>query len=291
MKIQLPIILVLLLVRAAIGAAVGAEPESSKLSPSAERNAQNRTAAILAEIKGLGDHEWAGKYYAGDGLGVNQSIVIAPAAGYVFEWHGCLGLYDRNYGTARQLNDVIRLSFTFENQRKGFQGIAPEFVPVSWGARRYLIPADDFVGFCNDINQGREPRNESHGSYLMRTGDEKKPVTGFPNVPEKYRDYLLVKPIVATIIAVGPVTTRPSIAKWKFKDTPVTLDVGKDQGLQVGMELFVTDPPDMVESVRISKVEASSAEAVMTQTGEDDPGPRTGWRLSTHAPWNRPRTN
>jgi hypothetical protein len=286
MKPYLQISLVLLLVCVA----VAADPEQAKHSATAERNAKSKRQAILGEIKKLADHEWAGDYYAGDGLGVNTSVVIAPHSGYVFEWHGCLGLYDRNYGTAVWINGQIRLSFTFENQRKGFQGIAPEFVPVSWGPRRYLVPADDLVSFCNDINQGREPRTSSHGSQLLRRGDEKKSVTGFPKVPAEFEQYLLAKPVEATIIAVGAYTSRPSVVDWKFKDTPVTIDAGKQQGVRVGMELVVTKPRDRVESVRVTKVEETRSEAVMIQAGDEEPGPQVGWRLSTQAPWNMQRT-
>jgi hypothetical protein len=282
MKAHVQISLALLLLSVANAAARG----QVKYSAHAERTAKSKQQAILAEIKKLTNHAWAGEYYAGDGLGVNTSVVIAPKSGYVFEWHGCLGLYDRNYGAVVWTNDRIRLSFTFDNQRKGFQGIAEELIPVSWGSRRYLIPADDLIGFCNNVNKGSEPRNGSHGFHLLRRGDEKKTVTGFPQVPEEYRQYLLATPIEGTIIAVGPYTTRPSVLDWKFKDTPVTIDAGSQQGLRVGMELVVTKPRETVESARITKVVETRSEAVMIQAGEDEPGPKVGWRLSTQAPWN-----
>src|SRR5438034_3584564 len=233
MKTHLQITFVLLLV----GAAVAGDREQAKRSASAERAAKSKRQAILTEIKKLPRHEWAGEYYAGDGLGVNTSVVIAPESGYVFEWHGCLGLYDRNYGTVAWTNGRVRLSFTFENQRKGFQGIAPELIPISWGSRHYLIPADDVIGFCNSVNEGREPRAGTFGSYLLRKGDENKTVVNLPKVPAEFRPYLMDKPVEATIIAVSPYTTRPSVAEWKFKDTPVTLDAGTNKGLRVGMEL------------------------------------------------------
>ena len=86
MKTPFQITLVLLLV----SVAVAADREQAKHSDSAERTANSKRQAILAELKRLGDHEWAGEYYAGDGVGVNTSVVIAPHSGYVFEWHGCL---------------------------------------------------------------------------------------------------------------------------------------------------------------------------------------------------------
>ncbi len=269
----------------AIGAGAAGH-DAAKRSAAAERDAKELRAKIRAELKKLGEHEWAGEYYAGDGLGVNTWVAIAPESGYVFEWHGCLGLYDRNYGAVTWTNGRVRLSFTYNNQRKGFQGIAPELVPIAWGPRRYLVPTDEIIGFCNEVNQGREARTSTRGTYLLRKGDESKTVIGFPQVPVKYQSYLRDQPIEATIIAVGEYTTRPSVVDWKFKDTPVTLDAGTNKGLRVGMELVVTEPRNVVEAVEITKVDADRAEGLMTRIGEDATGPKTGWRLSTLAPWN-----
>jgi hypothetical protein len=201
MRIRLSLVMLLLWT----GVACAAEPEDPKRSAEAEKTAKQRRAAISEELKTLGDHQWAGEYYFGDGLGVNVGFAVAPKSGYLFEWHGCLGLYDRNYGTATQKGDRIQLAFTFENDRDGFQRISPELIPVPWGARHYLIhliPADNFVGFCNAVNEGSEPREFVHGSFLLRTGDEKTPVTGFPRVPQKYQSYLLAKPVEAEIVSV-----------------------------------------------------------------------------------------
>ena len=252
-----------------LSSAAGCNHESSatnfssvpeKFESSAETAATKKQAAILAEVAKLGDHEWAGEYYAGDGLGVNVSLTIAPKSGYMFEWHGCLGTYDRNYGAVTTSNGQLHLAFTFENKREGFRGIAPDFVPISWGQRRYLVPADDVVGFCNNVNEGREPRTGVHGFYLLRRGDETKDVTGLPSVPAKYRPYLLEKSIEATIIAVGAFTIRPSRGDWKFKDAPVPLDAGSSQGLRSGMELAVTEPAHTVQRVRITKVDVDRSE-------------------------------
>ena len=92
MKARLQISLLLLLV----SGADAADRAPDKHSASAATTAASKRQEIQAEITQLGYHKWAGEYYAGGGLGVNTSVIIAPKAGYVFEWHGCLGLYDRN---------------------------------------------------------------------------------------------------------------------------------------------------------------------------------------------------
>lgn len=273
------------LVLVLLGLPFAAAQEEAKTSANASITVASKRKEILAEIKKLDGHDWAGVYYKGDGTGENSSLAIAPESGYVFQWRGCLGLYDQNYGAVNWKDGQLRLSFTFENERKGFQGIAPELIPVSWGSRTYLIPADDIAGFCNEINQGMEPRNIIHGSYFLRVEDEKFTVNGFPKLPEEFRSYLLSTPIDATVVAVSPSSTRPSVADWKFKDTPVTLDVGSKQGLRVGMELLVTKPKHKVERMQVTKVEEMHSEAIMTQIGEKEPGPEVGWRLSTQSPW------
>lgn len=257
--------------------------ELAKYSAGAANAAGALRERIRAEIDALGAHDWAGDYYAGDGLGVNMALLLAPDAGFVFEWHGCLRLYDRNYGAVASEGDRLRLVFTFENAQDGFRGIAPELVRVSWGPRRYLIPADDVVGFCNSVNGGAEPRTSVHGLHLLRRGDEGRGTAGRPELPDEYWGYLLAETVTAR--AVGPPTTQPTIGGLAFKDTRLALDAGTDHGLKVGMKLFVTDPPDYVESVRITKVRERTAEAVMSQVGEASPDPKAGWRFSTKAPW------
>jgi hypothetical protein len=261
------------------------ERDNPRFSSRAESKAKNLRQQIQAEIGQLKGHAWAGEYREGDGLGVNISLILAPKSGYLFEWHGCLGLYDRNYGAVTNRNGRLRLSFTFANDRKGFQGIAEEFIPVPWGKRCYLIPSDDVIGFCNAVNSAAEPREAQLGRYLLRQGDEKIKVTGEPTVPAAYRTCLLKSPVKAEIVKVGPSTTRPSVCDWKFKDTPVTLNVGKNSGLLPGMELNVVSPDSVVESVKIKSVRGNDAEGIMTQAGEESAGPKVGWKLSTRPPW------
>src|SRR5690349_21093382 len=80
----------------------------AKYGKSAESAARQRRGRIRTLIRFLPGHCWAGHYYTGDGLGVNVSLDLAPGAGYVFELHGCLGLYDRNFGAVSQTGETLR---------------------------------------------------------------------------------------------------------------------------------------------------------------------------------------
>jgi len=264
--------------------------DASKFTDEAEAAAKQLRERIQAEVAATPGHPWAGEYYMGDGLGVNVSVWIAPKAGYVFHWHGCLGLYDRNYGAVTESNGVLRLSFTFPNEQKGFQGIAGEFVLVPWGERRYLIPTGELAEFCNSYNSGRIKFRSGHdeldeldfgrGRHLVRVNDGYKKNSGLPEVPEAWRNCLLAEPITAAIIKIGETTRRPSRMDWEFLDHAVTLDAGKDKGVFKGMGFYFKKH---AATFTITEVGETTSQAVLTRFGDDDstPPPKNGWQLTT----------
>src|SRR4051794_38646044 len=52
----------------------------------------------------------AGKYYQGNGLGVNCYLTIKPEGVFSFEWRGCLGLYEQGSGGAKLAGGHLILS-------------------------------------------------------------------------------------------------------------------------------------------------------------------------------------
>jgi hypothetical protein len=243
----------------------------------AASDAQLKT--IRRELRKLKNHDWAGEYYYGDGLGVNVSLALAPQSGFVFSWHGCLGLYDLNYGEVAFANGTVRLLFRYPNDIRGFQGIAPELLPVRWGDRHYLIPTDRIVQFTNAINAGTEPSTLFGGrspDFLLRLGDETKKIAGQPNLSNEYLSYILTEPIKAKISSVNETHVEQS-----RRITSITLDVGSADGLKRGMELYVQSPSRLSDTALVTSVSEHSARAVIEQMELNDPVPATDWSLST----------
>ena len=268
--------------------------ETEKSTQEAERTAERLRERIHEEIEILGKHAWAGEYYEGDGLGTNVYLSLAPKAGYVYEWHGCRGLYDRNYGTIEEKGDRLRLSFTLKRQELGQMEIAEELVPIAWGERTYLVPAKGIVGFCNQINRGWDPRKEVHAFALLRAGDEHKPVTGHPVVPKAFESYLLSKPIETEIVGVGRPKTTAGGGDARKVTITVTLKHGSKAGLLPGMKLHVIKPFGVSDSIELTKVEEQQSEGVITRYYTiynvkgvsgllplPDRNPKIGWELST----------
>jgi len=252
--------------------------DEEKFSSQSMAAMDKKKELIHQELGTLRAHPWAGEYHYGDGLGVNVHLSLAPKSGFVFTWHGCLGLYDLNYGEVQETDGKIRLIFTHPNDREGFQGIAPELIPILWGRRHYLVPSDGLVEFANEINSGSEPGRNGGSRFLLRAGDESKLVRGLPALPAPYSAYLLNRPIQARISSV----TESRLEK-STRTTTVVLDVGSEQGVLEGMEFFLYSPAAVFESARITHVHSSDSEAEIVQFQVDEKvgRPSINWRLST----------
>jgi hypothetical protein len=61
---------------------------------------------------------------------------------------------------------------------------------IKWGRRTYLIGEPEFKPFCESINFGWEPAKDWSGFYLLK-GDINKSTSGKPDLPEKWKPYLL----------------------------------------------------------------------------------------------------
>jgi hypothetical protein len=248
----------------------------------AESEARERLEKIRAELVGSGSEAaWSGEYYEGDGTGVNIVLSLAPQSGFVFEWEGCLGVYDRNFGTVAAGSDRIELAFHYFNLREQFRGLSPVFIPVQWGERRYLVPPEKIDQFCTDANSGDEPRDSSVGFYLLRLGDEKKAARGLPDVPGDFGRLLLRAPLEPKIIEV--------LDSWKHDThlflTRVRLDMGSDRGVVPGMRMSRIES-EQYQRLVIENVSEQSCTAIVQRDARDDPLPAIGWKFSSKI-WHR----
>src|SRR5262249_43536685 len=117
--------------------------------------------------------------------------------------------------------------------------------------------------FAYAVNAGTEPSTLFGGrsyQFLLRRGDEKKPVSGQPPIPQEYASYLLEKPIAAKVISVGESRLRDS-----SRVTDVTLNVGTTDGLKKGMELYVHGSREEWGSARVVSVQERTSHAILDQ--------------------------
>jgi len=179
--------------------------------------------------------EFAGKYYKGDGLGLNLSLTMQPSGQFSLVLSGCMGVYEQDAGTI-ELRDGI---FILHTQAVGTGFDKQQLLPIRWGERHYLIDVDRILTFCNDVNRGSEPRNGPHGSNLLRDGDCSLPVTGLPDVPQQWQQYLY-PPAQGEIVQV-------------LENGTAVASLGAKDGVQFGMALYASHSRYFVFSVSESE--------------------------------------
>ena len=201
------------------------------------------------KLNGVPLQEIAGKYYLGDGLGLNWYLDISPAGRFCFLWRGCLGIYDRKKGWIEATNDslIFHPNLNFLKMIRGTRSASMEMIPVRWGDRVYLIQKEKMVEFCSEINLGMEPRRDMHGQYYLREKDLGDPPEGRPQLPSQWRKYILDAPVRGHVVQL--VDSRKGL-----------INVGSRSGLLPGMILYANDTGSMSSGMVIirSVVENSS---------------------------------
>lgn len=230
-----------------------------------------RGAKLLFDEK-----ELHGRYYYGDGLGVNCSLELDPNQHFTFKWRGCLGEYDSNLGPWKLDGDIVVLKPEKPYKRVGFQGMSVRFVPVKWGKRHYLVDEYEMPGFCAAAARGEFPtRDNIHGQdYVKLEGGEPLGTQDPPLIPQRFKDFYEKGPIEAEVIRID-------------KTGNAVLDKGTVGRLKLGMLLAIN------EFGRIDlKVVSATPNQAMAQPlyyWNSDRPVKVGDRFTTGGYWHRPR--
>lgn len=215
-----------------------------------------------------GIEAWEGRYYHGDGLGINASLSLS---GTRFEYvnGGCLGTYDQESGSVERVGER-RLKL---NAGRGSPASELEIVP--WGARTYLLSRGEMIRFVNAVNAGWEPRFESHGFFFLKADDHSLPAPGLPSLSPRDAAYLLSRPVEVTISRIG--VSREDV-------TDVVLVADRPDALLAGMELH----RDGAGDVEVTSVRGASAVGRYRRSPSKPP-PKPGWSFSTRYSFALPR--
>ena len=105
---------------------------------------------------------------------------------------------------------------------------------VEWSGRVYLIHEDGWQDFVSSINSGLLPHTNREaslylGPFYRKLGDEDKPVTGLPDIPARWKQMILERPVVAEITQVRKVNEHKYL---------VTINKGHRDGISKDMPLY-----------------------------------------------------
>ncbi|MCB9838011.1 MAG: hypothetical protein H6813_01615 [Phycisphaeraceae bacterium] len=186
---------------------------------------------------------WAGGYYAGDGLGTNVSIHLAPKSGISFLNYGCLGLYGGDHGEIVGVEpDGLRLRLVFGSAHNSF--LSERIYFVRWGEDRYLVPDWLMMEVVNNYNRGgwyREdmfgiPRLVPDGEHPRRYNAESGQREGKPRLPDEFMPMLLDEPLALGVTHVSDIDVTEAEEHRKCETCTVTFDRGTEAGIHAGME-------------------------------------------------------
>jgi hypothetical protein len=231
------------------------------------------SAIALAALVATGEsppaiESLAGKYYRGDGLGVNWSLQLNTNGTYAFTWDGCLGRYAESQGHYRLSGQVVVLEAEASATPAGQLDLPSRLVGVGWGSRQYLIQEDRGPEFVAAITRGFEPRRQLHGQFLLRRSDVSQPARGAPAMPEEWRKWLLPAAVEARVTKV--------LARHR-----ATVDAGANRALHAGMLLTLTSQKYGPSDIRVVEVLRASS---VVENDYGDPPFVLGGRV-TSRPW------
>ncbi|HEY1173251.1 MAG TPA: hypothetical protein VGH19_17920 [Verrucomicrobiae bacterium] len=243
-------------------------------------------------------HPWSGVYFRNDHGGalpdaaVNDPITVTLLPNdNLMRWRrdGTRATYENPEQLEIKTTRLLRALWL---SRKD-QGMELAYIPVAWGRRKYLVAPNEMIDFCVAVNAGSEPRKTRFGSFLLREGDEKIALAGWPEIPVKYHPYLLKEPIVATITKAGKIPEDRPIDR--LKSVEVILDKGRQAGVLEGMEFYYLPPTGFYllpqtgyGKIKVKTVSDNSAEAVAEFYGENGIMPHSERKVSTR--FQQPRT-
>ena len=139
----------------------------------------------------------------------------------------------------------------FDCPRAGRDGVIRRLVPIKWGQRAYLIFEEQMIEFCNDVNDGTEPRkDEWNWNAPLRVDDWKKPAGGLPPVPAPWDAMILKAPIHGQITKIVDVPAADQAAAKRagrfVAHKQAIIDLGQNDHVFIGMRLWGGDSMKVV---------------------------------------------
>jgi hypothetical protein len=250
-------------------------------SDEATAKVESRIAAIKAELTAFEDHPWAGEYYAGDGLGMNLRLWIAPKTGVAYQWHGCLGLYEQNLGTV--VASANQLTLAWDRKLDDPYVTDTKWLAIPWRTRVFLVPTISVHQFCIAARD----KTLLPMMALQSQGPTDRILTERPQLPPGFEKYLDLAPIQMRLLTAGK-PIREKLSKTMDAQTQeVTVDAGADNHVLVGMRFEAMDPKRPKSIWTITDVSPNSSKGVLEfqrKSGYPLITPNKRWRFRP-SPW------
>lgn len=177
-------------------------------------------------------------FLRGQGCLWSESLVLTANGTFERNFRGCEGGSYSSGAVDRSATRIVLHDPRASDMPSadGVRALDPLLV-VDWGERRYLVPEEMALDFCNAVNNRREPRAaELDGYFFIRQGDPLLPTTGRPALPQEWSRLVLDHVVESTTSEPGP-------------DRTAWISLGSRNGLSAEMELTLHDLPTAPEVI------------------------------------------
>ncbi|MFT5289181.1 MAG: hypothetical protein ACI82F_001240 [Planctomycetota bacterium] len=191
---------------------------------------QRLGARIELEATSLGiSVPWAGTWRSA-GLFMGEGLALAPRAGWMSSYYGCMGSDTNGRGRVEVLVGVIHLV-------GGDGDIEGRYFCARYGGEPRLLDADNAGAICSRILE-EERGGQIHTDYLgfSRLGS-RRPLAGFTwELPLYWRMRLDGSPSSAAVLASGaPFSAEGLHIRREISQQAVLIDVGQQDGAWEGL--------------------------------------------------------
>jgi hypothetical protein len=224
------------------------------------------TIQTFAQTKNFTAGEIAGTYSI-SGVWDSQDITLNEDGSYAVirtsDWcevnpeeaSDCLNYY-RESGSFSLAGNIVRFNIAqyrrFDPEGKSKDDPPPnyELVIIKWSERIYLIKKDSLKQFADAVNMKVEPRKTtlsfSYNYFYPRRENIENPVSGPPELPGGWNDFLLKKPVKAVVLKI----------KTQNGERIAVIDKGSRAGLKIGMQMVTDFFPNGSEVISVNKSSA-----------------------------------
>lgn len=189
--------------------------------------------------------------------GLDASILSLYRDGS-FELHwaevvGCRRRKGVREGRVRIRNGKVYLHYAATSPASYGRNSTRILEEIRWDRRTYLVPLAGEEAFCNAVNEGQEPRSSSWGATFLHWGDWNRSARGKPAVPDWCRSWLVDRPLEGRIQGLSE-NDREVRQLWDRGKA--RLDIGRQQGLRIGMRLYPPVPHSYLVVVAVKQRQA-----------------------------------
>lgn len=212
-----------------------------------DSEAPPRHAKVLEEIARSGEHPWAGVYRTNGWM-----FAIAPEAGFTLSNGSRCGRYYAAFGSVlADQGALLKLQIELEgpqNSRPSGLGLDDTLHWVRWDDLQFAVPARMMATFCSEVADGYSFPHFPF-RHVGELGDFKAEQLprpkGKPGVPSEFQHLIPDAPISCRVVSLIEWQRRPELDDKGLQayDAVYSIDAGSDDGLEIGMRMFVEGVP------------------------------------------------